>query len=126
MSQSRRNPKRKANNAAAAKVDLPDHLLEEALAPLTAQEIEEWEGWVELESEPVSDYCCKCARVDYNETTRRLIDPALTLRFQAFFNFIISDLGVKDVKAQEIFSIDPESLDMLPSVVVIVLFYFHR
>jgi hypothetical protein len=28
--------------------------LDEALRPLTAADVEEWEGWVELESEPVS------------------------------------------------------------------------
>ena len=54
MSEPRRNPKRKASIVTNRQVDLPDDLLEEALAPLTAEEIEEWAGWTELESEPVS------------------------------------------------------------------------
>lgn len=41
--------------------------------------------------------------------------PPLT-EAQAFFNIILRDLGVKDIKAQEIFTIDQDSLDMLPSV----------
>lgn len=53
MSEPRRNPKRKASEAANQLNDLPDKLLDEALARLSAQEIEEWEGWIELESEPV-------------------------------------------------------------------------
>lgn len=51
---SRRNPKRKAAEAATEALNLPDNLLDEALRPLTAADVEEWEGWVELESEPVS------------------------------------------------------------------------
>lgn len=50
----RRNPKRKAAEAATEALNLPDNLLDEALRPLTAADVEEWEGWVELESEPVS------------------------------------------------------------------------
>lgn len=56
---SRRNPKRAANVAAAQAGKyadaLPDDLLTEALRPLSAEEIQAWEGWVELESEPVRD-----------------------------------------------------------------------
>lgn len=54
LSEPRRNPKRKAAEAARESIDLPDNLLDEALRPLTPADIEEWEGWVELESEPVS------------------------------------------------------------------------
>ena len=50
----RRNPKRKANEPSKFLSDLPSDLLSEALKPLEPNEIEEWEGWVELESEPVS------------------------------------------------------------------------
>lgn len=50
----RRNPKRKATEASKILQGLPDDLLVEALRPLEPKEIEEWEGWVELESEPVS------------------------------------------------------------------------
>jgi hypothetical protein len=88
MSGIRRNPKRKAHEASAAvaTATVPDNPLEEALAPIGPQEIEEWEGWVEFESEP------------------------------AFFNIILRDLGVKNVKIKEIFSIDEESLAILPYV----------
>lgn len=54
MSEARRNPKRKAAEASNHLNNLPDNLLEEALAPLSITDIEEWEGWIELESEPVS------------------------------------------------------------------------
>ncbi len=52
-SEKRRNPKRKAAAPPQSHV-LPDNLLEEAMRPLTSEEIEEWDGWIELESEPVS------------------------------------------------------------------------
>jgi len=77
----RRNPKRKA---APEVFDLPDDLLDKALAPMGPEELDEWEGWVELESDP------------------------------AFFNVILQDLGVRDVKIQELFSVDEGSLAILP------------
>ena len=86
MSGPRRNPKRKASevaNDANHRVN-SEELLNEALAPLSQEDIEEWEGWIELESEP------------------------------AFFNTILGDLGVQNVKAQEIFTIDHDSLSLLP------------
>lgn len=54
MDEPRRNPKRKASEPPKRLDGLPSDLLEEALKPLTQAEIEEWEGWIELESEPVS------------------------------------------------------------------------
>jgi ubiquitin carboxyl-terminal hydrolase L5 len=54
MDEARRNPKRKASEPAKRLDGLPSDLLEEALKPLAQAEIEEWEGWIELESEPVS------------------------------------------------------------------------
>lgn len=54
LSEPRRNPKRKAAEVARESINLPDNLLDEALRPLTPTDIEEWDGWVELESEPVS------------------------------------------------------------------------
>lgn len=54
LNERRRNPKRKAAEAATESLNLPEDMLDEALAPLTSADIEEWEGWVELESEPVS------------------------------------------------------------------------
>ncbi|KAF9762509.1 hypothetical protein IL306_003391 [Fusarium sp. DS 682] len=86
MNGPRRNPKRKASEAANElnhRIE-SDQLLDEALAPLSLKDIEDWEGWIELESEP------------------------------AFFNIILRDLGVCNVKAQEIFTIDQDSLALLP------------
>lgn len=51
---SRQNPKRKASEPARRANGLPSDLLSEALRPLESSEIEEWDGWIELESEPVS------------------------------------------------------------------------
>lgn len=91
----RRNPKRKAAEAATEALNLPDNLLDEALRPLTAADVEEWEGWVELESEP------------------------------AFFNTILHHLGVKDVKVQELFSIDQSWLDTLLKPIYGLIFLFQ-
>jgi ubiquitin carboxyl-terminal hydrolase L5 len=54
MAESRRNPKRKAADSARKGTAASIDLLKEALRPLEPKEIEEWEGWIELESEPVS------------------------------------------------------------------------
>ncbi|KAJ4170841.1 hypothetical protein NW754_006985 [Fusarium falciforme] len=96
MGELRRNPKRKASEAAnevnhAISKESGQLLLNEALAPLSQEDIQEWEGWIALESEP------------------------------AFFNIILRDLGVKDVKAQEIFTIDQDSLALLPQVCPVTL-----
>lgn len=53
LSQLRRNPKRKSSKSRGPSLDLPDDLLTAAYEPLTNQEREDWEGWVELESDPV-------------------------------------------------------------------------
>jgi hypothetical protein len=50
---SRRNPKRKASEPAKQLGLLASDFLTEALRPLEPNDLEEWEGWVELESEPV-------------------------------------------------------------------------
>ncbi|KAG4285697.1 hypothetical protein FPRO06_06957 [Fusarium proliferatum] len=93
----RRNPKRKASEAASELNHRlnSDQLLDEALAPLSLKDVQEWEGWVELESEP------------------------------AFFNIILRDLGVCNVKAQEIFTIDQDSLALLPQPVYGLVFLFQ-
>ncbi|KAF4437071.1 Ubiquitin carboxyl-terminal hydrolase isozyme L5 [Fusarium acutatum] len=97
MSGLRRNPKRKASEAANELNHRlnSDELLDKALAPLSIKDVEEWEGWVELESEP------------------------------AFFNIILRDLGVCNVKAQEIFTIDQDSLALLPQPVYGLIFLFQ-
>ena len=86
MSEPRRNPKRKAPESSKTENDALDHLLERSCAPLSEREVEEWQGWAELESEP------------------------------AFFNSILSNLGVKDVKTLELLTLDLISLDALPYV----------
>ncbi|KAG9250178.1 uncharacterized protein F5Z01DRAFT_425705 [Emericellopsis atlantica] len=95
--ETRRNPKRKAAEPSKTLPRLPDNLLVEALRPLKPAEIEEWEGWVELESEP------------------------------AFFNIILRDLGVKNVKVQEVYSLDQALMDMMPKPVfgLVFLFQYH-
>lgn len=54
MTEHRRNPKRKAAETPATNYKIPENLLEESFRPLSASEIEEWEGWIEIESDPVS------------------------------------------------------------------------
>jgi hypothetical protein len=82
LEEPRRNPKRKV---APETYEIPDEqLLDESLAPMGPDELDQWEAWVELESDP------------------------------AFFNVILQDLGVKDVKIQEIYSVDEGSLSILP------------
>lgn len=111
MNEHRRNPKRKAAETPALNYKLPDNLLEEALRPLSPREIEEWEGWIEIESDPVSD-------VPKGQQFFRLAVSAFANQAtsQAFFDIILRELGIKDVKAQELFTLDDDSLAMLPYV----------
>lgn len=81
---SRRNPKRKSSHANGTSVNLPEDLLSAVHEPLADHEREEFEGWVELESDPGS------------------------------FNYILKELGVQGVHTQELFSVDQDSLDLLP------------
>jgi len=55
----RRTPKRKAAAVSMKKdiADIPDNMLEDSLRPMTKEELDEWDGWIEIESEPV----CKLA-----------------------------------------------------------------
>lgn len=78
-------------------------MLREALRPLEPKEIEEWEGWAELESEPVS----------YAGDMASFWGPTRLISLQAFFNTILRDLGVEGVKVQELFSVDQESVNLL-------------
>lgn len=75
MSEPSRNPKRKASEAAnQTTTTLPDKLLDEALAPLTPRDVQEWEGWIELESEPVSNTLSACT----NCSTANELRPSST------------------------------------------------
>jgi hypothetical protein len=50
-----RNPKRKASVMAnVPSTREKENLLQDVAKPISPEEIEEWEGWIELESEPVS------------------------------------------------------------------------
>ncbi|ROT42734.1 cysteine proteinase [Sodiomyces alkalinus F11] len=91
----RRNPKRKATEPVTSHLQMVDDLLREAVAPVTTNDIREWTGWCELESEP------------------------------AFFNVILRDYGVKDVKIQEVFSIDDDFLRLLPQPVYGLIFLYQ-
>ncbi|KZL72096.1 ubiquitin carboxyl-terminal family 1 [Colletotrichum incanum] len=103
MADSRRNPKRKATETAAAATTAAasqgardyQMLLREALAPITKDELLEWEGWCEVESEP------------------------------AFFNAMLREMGVKDVKVQEIFSVDEDYVATLPQPVYGFIFLYQ-
>ncbi|KAL2880878.1 hypothetical protein SGCOL_003905 [Colletotrichum sp. CLE4] len=100
---SRRNPKRKATEtAAAATTATASHeardyqtLLRESLAPLNKDELKEWEGWCEVESEP------------------------------AFFNAMLREMGVKDVKVQEVFTVDEDYVATLPQPVYGLIFLYQ-
>ncbi|KAJ0324539.1 hypothetical protein COL5a_007803 [Colletotrichum fioriniae] len=100
---SRRNPKRKATETAAASTSAAasresrdyQTLLRESLAPLGEDELKEWEGWCEVESEP------------------------------AFFNAMLREMGVKDVKVQEVFAVDEDYVATLPQPVYGLIFLYQ-
>ncbi|KAK1451523.1 ubiquitin carboxyl-terminal hydrolase, family 1 [Colletotrichum melonis] len=100
---SRRNPKRKATETAAASTSAAassgskdyQTLLRESLAPLGEDELTEWEGWCEVESEP------------------------------AFFNAMLREMGVKDVKVQEVFAVDEDYVATLPQPVYGLIFLYQ-
>ncbi|KAM0322431.1 hypothetical protein ACHAQA_009498 [Verticillium albo-atrum] len=91
----KRNPKRKATEAIVAQKRQSDDPLKDAMAPVSMEDIRQWPGWCELESEP------------------------------AFFNAILRDYGVKDVKIQELFSLDEDSLSFLPQPVYGLIFLYQ-
>ncbi|KAI8965536.1 cysteine proteinase [Daldinia sp. FL1419] len=90
-------PKRKAARIAADNIVLeePGPLLETALSRISQEERKEYGGWVELESEP------------------------------GFFNAILQELGAKDFKVQEVYSLDRDILQFLPQPVHGLIFLFQ-
>lgn len=66
-----------------------------------------WPGWVEMESEPVRLilWTCNCN---------------LLTRYQALFNVMLREMGVKGVKIQELYSIDDDMLAILPYVLITI------
>lgn len=63
--------------------------------PLTAAEKSQWQGFCEIESEP------------------------------AFFNVMLQEFGVRNVKVREVFSLDPDFLAMLPQPIHALIFLFR-
>ncbi|OTB02380.1 hypothetical protein M426DRAFT_13527 [Hypoxylon sp. CI-4A] len=90
-------PKRKAGQAAAEAVAPQDtrSLLQEVLSGMSPDERKEYGGWVELESEP------------------------------GFFNAMLQELGAKELKVQEIYSLDADTLGLLPKPVHGLIFLFE-
>ncbi|KAF3763633.1 hypothetical protein M406DRAFT_74217 [Cryphonectria parasitica EP155] len=68
--------------------DHPGGLLGEALTTKTSDDQDKWKAWVEMESEP------------------------------AFFSGLLRDLGVKDVKVAEMFSVSIDDIQLLPQPVL--------
>ncbi|KAI1105422.1 cysteine proteinase [Jackrogersella minutella] len=98
QSTSRHNrPKRKAAQVASDNIVPEDAgpLLEDLLRRMSPDERKEYGGWVELESEP------------------------------GFFNAMLQELGAKDFKVQEVYSLDPEILEFLPKPVHGLVFLFE-
>ena len=78
-------------------------------APATTDDKKNWNGFCEIESEPVSDQ-----GVTALSTILRFM--WLSLQSKAFFNVILKELGVRGVKVQEVVSLEPEMLELLPYV----------
>lgn len=62
-----------------------------------------WPGWVEMESEPVH------RKAHHNQRLE------LTL-LQAFFNVMLREMGVREVKVLDVFSVEEDMLAALPCV----------
>lgn len=65
----RRNPPRKATASPLPEVPLPDDVLLEAFAPMRPEELQQWRGWTEVESEPVSSPHASTLRYPHHELT---------------------------------------------------------
>ncbi|KAG5969303.1 hypothetical protein E4U56_008412 [Claviceps arundinis] len=129
MKEPRRNPKRKASEAAPDGSERnADDLLRKACGSLTAQDIGEWQGWGEVESEPVWIKTLILQAWYIRDATTFLS----SIRYegeqtskQAFFNAIIRDLGVERVQVQELFTMDQTSLDAVSKPVFGLVFLFQ-
>ncbi|KAI1207415.1 cysteine proteinase [Annulohypoxylon truncatum] len=90
-------PKRKAAQVAADNI-IPEDvapILEDVLIQMYPDERKEYEGWVELESEP------------------------------GFFNAMLQELGAEDFRVQEVYSLDADTLGLLPKPVHGLIFLFE-
>ncbi|KAI1371013.1 cysteine proteinase [Hypoxylon crocopeplum] len=90
-------PKRKAAEAATQSIiqEETGPLLDYILSRMSPDERKEYGGWVELESEP------------------------------GFFNAMLQELGAKDFKVQEVYSLDEDTLGLLPKPAYGLIFLFQ-
>ncbi|KAH9890849.1 cysteine proteinase [Xylariomycetidae sp. FL2044] len=90
-------PKRKASQIAAENVEIEDFgvVMEHFVARMTDDELREYRGWVELESEP------------------------------AFFNAMLRKLGAQELKIEEIFGLDSMTFEQLPKPVNGLIFLYQ-
>lgn len=97
--------KRRLNKVCSASSPFTENKIfpEEPLAPATNRDKQNWKGFCEIESEPVSAW----------QRNPHLPYEVLT-NFQAFFNVMLKDFGVRGVKVQEVVSLDDEILTFLP------------
>ncbi|EPE03369.1 ubiquitin carboxyl-terminal hydrolase [Ophiostoma piceae UAMH 11346] len=70
-----------------------DDVYKRLFAPTTDKEIQEWQGWCDIESEP------------------------------DFFNFILHELGVRNATVQEVYGIDEETLCNLENPLGLIFLY---
>lgn len=92
----RRAPKRKATSQAHAYgEDIPSTIVEDSLAPIKPEEREQWNQWVEIESDP------------------------------AFFTFILNELGAKDVIVQDVCALDEAFIEYLPKPIYGLIFLYQ-
>ena len=77
----------------------------------TTPDLASWPGWCEIESEPVCRPFCPGHYLTTDKT-------------QAFFTTILKDIGVRDLRVQEVFGVDDDALAILPKPVHAVIFLF--
>ncbi|KAL8928409.1 MAG: hypothetical protein Q9172_000895 [Xanthocarpia lactea] len=90
-------PKRRRvteSNRASSEKSTPNVFPQDPSAPATSEDRSRWKGFCEIESEP------------------------------AFFNVMLRDFGVEDVRVQEVVSLDPDMLAYLPRPVYGLIFLF--
>lgn len=78
------------------------------LIPDTTVDKNSWNGFCEIESEPVCISLLDCGQ--------KLIN------LQAFFNVMLREFGVQGVKVQELFTLDEDMIDQLPHVYSVLEF----
>lgn len=98
--------------------------LDFALQQVTPEEVHEWKGWCEVESDPVSmpTYVIhawfSASKLSFAYTFAALLTNRDRTDWygQAFLNVILHEAGVKGIKVQEVFSLEEEMLTYLPWV----------